>query len=53
MTAHPGTDDILVWIDANGIMPLGPALAAQLARIDALVGDVVVDLDALLDPLDD
>ena len=46
-------DDILAWIDANGIMPLGPVLAAALVSIDALVGGVVVDLDAPLDPRDE
>ena len=50
MTQYPDADDILAWIDANGIMPLGPELAAQLSRIDALIGGVAVDLDAPLEP---
>ena len=41
--ANPGA-----WTDANGFAPLTPAL---LASIDALVGDVAVDLDAPLEPL--
>ena len=53
MTAHPDADDILAWIDANGIMPLGPVLADALASIDALVGGMAVDLDEPLDPLDE
>ena len=42
--------DHRTWTEANGFVPLTPA---TLARIDALIGDVAVDLDAPLDPKDD
>ena len=32
MTYRPDAEDILAWIDANGIMPLGPVLAAALSN---------------------
>ena len=42
--------DPRVWTEANGFVPLTQAL---LDSIDALVGEVAVDLDMPLDPLDE
>ena len=50
---YPDPDDILAWIAANGIMPIGLVLADALASIDALVGGMALDLDSTLDPLDE